>query len=37
MKETKAKINDAKSWIFEKINGIDKHFSQTYQEKKGEE
>ena len=37
MKETKAKINNAKSWIFEKINRIDKHFSQTYQEKKGEE
>ena len=34
--ETIAKINQAKSWFFEKINKIDKPFSQTHQETKGE-
>ena len=36
-KETIAKINQAKSWFFEKINKIDKPFSQTHQETKGED
>ena len=35
-KETIAKINKAKSWFFEKMNKIDKPFSQTHQETKGE-
>ena len=35
MKETKAKINKTKSWFVEKINKIDKPFSQTHQEKEG--
>ena len=35
--ETIVKINKAKSWCFEKINKIDKPFSQTHQEKKREE
>ena len=34
MKETIVKINKTKSWFFEKINKIDKPFSQTHQEKK---
>jgi len=34
MKETIAKINKTKSWLFKKIDKIDK---QTHQEKKGEE
>ena len=37
MKETKVNINKTKSWFFEKINKIDKTFSQTHQEKKREE
>ena len=36
MKETIVKINKTKSRIFEKINKIDKHLSQTHQEKKEE-
>ena len=28
------KINKTKNWFFEKINKIDKTFSQTHQEKK---
>ena len=36
MKETIAKINKTKSWFFEKINKIDKQFSQTHQEKKNQ-
>ena len=36
-KETIAKINKTKSQFFEKINNIDKPFSQTHQETKGEE
>ena len=35
-KETIAKINKAKSWFFERINKMDKPFSQTHQETKGE-
>ena len=34
-KKTIAKINETKSWFFEKINKIDKPFSQTHQEKEG--
>ena len=35
MKETIVKINQTKSWFFEKINKIDKPlFSQSHQEKK---
>ena len=34
MKKTIVKINKTKSWFFEKINKIDKPFSQTHQEKK---
>ena len=30
------KINKTKSWIFEKINKIDKTLVKTHQEKKGE-
>ena len=38
MKETIAKINETKSWFFEKINKIDKPFYQPdYQEKEGED
>ena len=36
MKETIVKINKTKSWFFEKINKIDKNFSQTHQGKKRE-
>ena len=36
MKETIAKINKTKSWFSEKINKIDKQFSQTHQEKKNQ-
>ena len=36
MKKTIEKINETKSWFFEKINKIDKTFSQTHQEKKTE-
>jgi len=35
--ETIVKINKTKSWFFEKINKIDKPFSQTHQDKKREE
>ena len=34
MKETIVKINKTKSWLFEKINKIDKHLTKTHQEKK---
>ena len=37
MKEKIVKINKTKSWFFEKINKIDKPFSQTHQDKKREE
>ena len=37
MKETPVKINKTKSWFFEKINKINKTFSQTHQEKKRQE
>ena len=38
MKETIAKINKTKSWLFEKINKIDiPDISQTHQEKEGED
>ena len=37
MKETIVKINKTKSWFCEKINKIDKPFSQTHQERKREE
>ena len=33
-KKTIEKINETKSWFFEKINKIDKSLSQTYQEKR---
>ena len=33
MKETIVKINKTKSWFLEKINKINKTFSQTHQEK----
>ena len=36
-KETRAKINKAKSWFFEKINKIDKPLARLIKEKKGEE
>ena len=36
-KKTIAKINKTKSLFFEKINKIDKPFSQTHQEKEGED
>ena len=31
------KINEIQSWFFEKINKIDKTFSQTHQEEKKED
>ena len=34
-KKTIAKISKTKSWLFEKINKIDKHLAR-FQEKKGE-
>ena len=37
MKKTIVKINKTKSWFFEKINKMDKPFSQTHQDKKREE
>ena len=37
IKETIAKINETKSWFFEKINKMEKKISQTHQEKKGED
>ena len=33
----KIKINETKSWFFERINEIDKTFSQIHQEKEGED
>ena len=36
-KETIAKINKAKSWIFKKINKIDKPLASLIKKKKGEE
>ena len=36
-KETIAKINNAKSWFFEKINKIDKPLARLIKKKKGEE
>ena len=36
-KETIAKINNAKSWFFEKINEIDKQLARLMKKKKGEE
>ena len=35
-KETIVKINNAKSWFFEKINKIDKPLARLIKEKKGE-
>ena len=38
MKETISKINETKSWFFEKINKIDKLLARLiYQEKKGKD
>ena len=37
MKATIAKINETRSWFFEKMKKIDKPLAQTYQEKKGED
>ena len=34
MKETRVKINKAKSWFFEKINKIDKPLARLIQEKR---
>ena len=36
MKKTIVKINKNKSWLFEKINKIDKPLARLIQEKKGE-
>ena len=36
MKETIVKINKTKSWLFEKINKIDKHLIKTHQKKREE-
>ena len=36
MKETIVKINKTKSWLFEKINKIDKHLTKTHQKKREE-
>ena len=36
-KETITKINNAKSWFFEKINKIDKPLARSIKKKKGEE
>ena len=36
MKKAVERINETKSWFFEKINKIHKPPSQTYKEKKGE-
>ena len=35
MKETTVKINETKSWFFEKINIIDKPFSRLIKKKEG--
>ena len=37
MKETIVKINKTKSWLFEKINKIDKRLARFIQEKKREQ
>ena len=37
MKETIAKINQTKSWFFEKINKIDKPIARLIKKKKGED
>ena len=37
MKETMAKINKTKSWLFEKINKIDKPLARLIKKKKGED
>ena len=37
MKETRVKINKTKSWLFEKINKIDKPLTRLIKEKKREE
>ena len=37
MKKTITKINGTKSWLFKKINKIDKSLAKLNQEKKGEE
>ena len=37
MKETIAKINKTKSWVFEKINKIDKPLVRLIKKKKGED
>ena len=37
MKETMIKINKTKSWLFKKINKIDKSLAKTHQEKKRKE
>ena len=37
MKKTMAKINETKSWFFERINKIDKPLARLIKKKKGEE
>ena len=37
MKETRTKINKTKSWLFEKINKIDKPLARLIKKKKGED
>ena len=37
MKETIAKVNETKRWIFEKINKIDKPLARLIKKKKGED
>ena len=36
MKKKKAKINETKSWFFEKISKIDKHLARLIKKKKRE-
>ena len=36
MKETTVKINETKSWFFEKINKTDKHLAILFKEKREE-
>ena len=37
MKKTIAKINETKSWSFEKRNKIDKHLARLIKKKKGQD
>ena len=37
MKKTTEKINETKSWFFEKINKVDKPLARLIKEKKGED